>query len=129
MDLAFNLCNVAIFVAILVGTFLHHRRRFHVRMMVGCFVADLLLLLAVEFLPANSAVKQALEAAKGGGEDSTLLLVHVAFSVLSLALWIVQIVVGRQVLRGRMELLPRHKKGSRYFLVCRLGNVVTAFLI
>ena len=54
MELVFNLVNVAIFVAILVGTFLHHQRSLHVRIMVSCFALDLALLLAVEL--RNSAV-------------------------------------------------------------------------
>lgn len=130
MDLALNLANLAIFILILVGTFLHHRRTFHIRTMLSCFVLDLALLLAVEFQPSGSAVRKAFSAAGGAeGDGRVMLLVHVAFSVAMLAMWIVQIVLGAKVMRGRMEHLPAHAKGARIFLVTRLGNLVTAFFL
>jgi hypothetical protein len=49
--------------------------------------------------------------------------------VATLVLWVVQIVLGRKILRGRMEFLPAHNKGSRLFLVARSGVCVTAFLV
>jgi uncharacterized membrane protein YozB (DUF420 family) len=130
VTLALNLANVAIFVLILVGTFLHHRRTFHVRTMIACFILDISLLIAVEIQPSGSAVQKALSAAGGGaGGDRVLLLIHVAFSAATLLLWAVQIVLGTKVLRGRMEVLPAHARGARIFLLARLGNLVTAFFL
>lgn len=124
MSTVFNCCNLAIFLAIVVGTFMHHRRTFHVRMMVGCFVADVALLLAVEL--TRDAVAQA---AEGVSTADWLLIVHISFSVAMLVLWGLQIVLGRRVLKGRMEVLPAHKRCARFFLFCRLGNLVTAFMV
>ncbi len=130
MSLALNLANCAVFVLILVGTVLHHRRRFHVRTMLLCFVLDLALLAAVEFLRPESAVKKAMSAATGDVTSGrTMLLIHIGFSIAMLVMWIVQLVVGGKVLKGRMELLPAHAKGAKAFLLVRLGNLVTAFFI
>jgi hypothetical protein len=122
VHLAFNLANCAIFVLILVGTVLHHRRTFHVRMMVTCFVLDLLLLLGVEIV--NHAVERVVSGGLG-----PLLIVHIALAVATLVLWAVQIVLGRKILQGRREFLPAHNKGSRIFLLARFGICVTAFLV
>ncbi len=121
----FHLVNVAIFLLILVGAFMHHRRDLHVKMMLTAFALDLALLLAVEL--TNSAVARAY---RDVGAGSAITTIHVAFAISGLVMWIVQIVVGRKIYKqGRMELLPRHAKGARLFLVFRLGNVVTAFML
>lgn len=129
MDLAFNLCNVAIFAAILVGVFQHHRRTFHVRMMSACFALDILLLIAVEL--RQKAVEKALERAAGTDPVASnwILWIHIAFSAAALVLWVCQIVSGRRILQGRMERLPAHAKLARYFLLVRFGNLVTAFMV
>lgn len=117
--------NVAIFLFILVGAALHHKRQLHVKMMLTAFVLDLALLFAVEL--ADGAVAQAYRSV---GEGKTIIMIHVAFAVSGLVMWIVQIHAGRKIYKqGRMELLPRHAKGARLFLFFRLGNVVTAFML
>lgn len=121
MDLILNLANVAIFILILVGVIKHHNRRFHVRTMFLCFALDLALLLIVEL--RSQAVEAALKS------TSMMLMVHIGFSLLMLVLWIWQIVVGVKILKGRMELLPRHASMAKVFLLARFGNLVTAFLV
>lgn len=124
----FNAANVAIFLFIVVGAFMHHRRDLHVKMMLIAFAMDIALLLAVEL--SNSAVGQAYRSATAGGDGRAITLIHVAFAAGGLLMWFVQIFVGRKIYKaGRMELLPRHAKGARVFLLLRLGNVVTAFML
>lgn len=128
MDLLFNLLNVAVYLLILVGTALHHRRALHVKIMLTAFVCDLALLLAVEL--SNSALAQAMRSVSGEVvEGRTITIIHVAFAVSALAMWFVQIVVGRKILKGRMDLLHRHAIGAKIFLILRLGNVVTAWMV
>lgn len=123
-----NLLNVAIFVAIVVGVVLHHRRRLHVQIMLIALVADVGLLLWVEL--ANAAIAQA---AKGGpgrtGLGATILWIHIAFSVATLLYWALQVRSGFLVLKGRYDVLPTHARNAKVFLAVRLGNLVTAFLV
>lgn len=125
-----NAANVTIFCAILVGASLHRRRALHVRVMFGCFAADLLLLLAVEL--SQHAIGTAMSTAGGTGRqggDLVMLAVHIAFAISTLVFWGLQIANGVKLLRGRRELLPRHKRLAILFVFVRLGNVVTAFFV
>ncbi|NRA94592.1 MAG: hypothetical protein HRU14_00130 [Planctomycetes bacterium] len=125
MSVLFHVANVTIFLFILVGAFMHHRRDLHVKMMLTAFALDLVLLLAVEL--SNSAVARAYRDVGAGNAITTI---HVAFAISGLVMWFVQIFVGRKIYKqGRMELLPRHGTGARLFLIFRLGNVVTAFML
>ncbi len=123
-----NYANLAIFLFICVGAVLHHRRDLHVKFMLTAFALDILLLLVVEF--TDNAIATAYRSATEGGDGRVITLIHVAFAVGALLMWFVQIVVGRKIYKqGRSELMPRHAAGARLFLVLRLGNVVTAFML
>jgi|GEM_PF-4097577 uncharacterized membrane protein YozB (DUF420 family) len=126
--MVYDVLNAAILVLILVGVALHHRRLLHAQLMKLCFVLDMLLLLAVEFLRSKpSAVGTAVDALRSG--NNTVLVIHIVFSVAVLALWIVQLVLGTKVLRGDRARLPAHAKMAKLFLLVRVGNVVTAFMV
>ena len=124
MSLAFNLANAAVFALIVAGALQHSRRRLHVRMMLTCFVLDLGLLVGVEIM--NQAVERVMQEAGG---MPAILIVHIGFSVLMLAWWIVQIVLGRRLLRGREDLRGAHHRNAGIFLLLRAGNLVTAFFV
>ena len=128
LELVLNLCNVAIFGLILYGTAVHRNRSRHVKVMMGCFVLDLALLLAVEFGGSGSAVGRAVNEV-GDGRPSTMLVVHLIFAITALLLWFVQIYQGSKILKGDRSLLPKHKMFAGIFLVCRFGNVATAFFL
>jgi hypothetical protein len=121
---AFDVANVVIFVAILVGVALRRRRVAHVRTMVACFVADVLMVLVIEI--QRGAVKQTIEQATTLSKG--LLSFHIAVSVAALALWVVQLQSGRGLLRGA-PLRTRHRLAAAAFLFFRLTNVVTAFYV
>jgi len=126
MSLAFNISSLLIFVAILVGVALHHRVRTHVRIMKVCFTLDVLLLILVEVF--RGAIEKLL-GLEPSTVDGTMLAVHVPLAVGSLVWWILQLRSGSRILAGRRELLPRHALHARIFLLLRLGNLVTAFLL
>jgi hypothetical protein len=117
---ALNVANVLIFLTILYGVSVHARRQLHARIMVGCFIADLLMVLVIEL--QRAAIKQAVT------NTSPLMRFHVTVSVLAIVLWIPQIVTGRQILRGKPR-LKQHKIQAWAFLLFRATNVVTAFLV
>jgi hypothetical protein len=118
--IAFNVANVVIMAAILVGVAVHARRKVHVRVMASCFAADLLMVLVIEL--QRSAIKQAV------GPTSGLMKFHIAVSVGALVLWVLQILTGRGVLQGKPR-LARHRIQAWAFLLCRGTNVVTAFMV
>jgi hypothetical protein len=118
--IAFNVANVVVFAAILYGVSVHARRALHARIMVSCFVADVLMVLLIEL--QRSAIAQAV------GTTSGLLRFHIAVSVAALVLWFPQLVTGRQILRGKPR-LRRHRFQAWAFLLFRATNVVTAFMV
>ncbi|MAG56830.1 MAG: hypothetical protein CMJ83_11105 [Planctomycetes bacterium] len=129
MDILLNSLNTAIFTLICAGAAMHRRRDLHVKIMMIAFALDIGLLLAVEF--SNAAIAAALRTVSDSSSDARILTwVHVTFAVGGLVMWFAQIVVGRKILKqGRTELLPKHVLNARIFLVLRLGNVVTAWMI
>jgi len=125
----FNVLNCAVLAFILLGVALHHRRDLHAKMMLTAFALDIALLLAVEF--SNGAVAQAFRSVASDGSDGrAITLIHVAFAASGLVMWFPQLWSGRKIWKqGRMELLPGHALRAKLFLVLRLGNVVTAFML
>jgi hypothetical protein len=117
---AFNVANVVIVAAILWGVAVRARRVLHARIMGTCFAADVLLVLLIEL--ERHAIEQAVRTTSG------LLRFHIAVSVAVLVLWVLQIQTGRRMLKGAPR-LPRHGIQAALFLLCRLTNVVTAFMV
>ncbi len=116
----FDVAGAATFVVILVGVLLHKQRQLHVRIMMGCFITDLLLVVLIEL--QRSAVEQIATAKTG------LLKFHIAVSVAAVILWVAQVVVGRKLLRGA-PMLRRHRIQAWAFLLFRFANAVTAFFV
>lgn len=119
-DVAMNVANLLIFATILYGVKVHARRTLHARIMVGCFVADILMVLVIEL--SRKAIEQAVATTSG------LMKFHIAVSVAALVLWVPQILTGRQILRGKPR-LGRHRLQAWAFLLFRGTNLVTAFLV
>src|SRR5688572_10228493 len=113
---AFNGANVVILAVILYGVVVHRNRILHVRIMTSCFVADLLMVLLIEV--QRQAIEQAVHTTSG------LMRFHISVSVAALVLWVLQILTGRAVLKGKPR-LRRHKIQAWIFLCCRSTNVVT----
>jgi hypothetical protein len=118
--LAMNVVNVLIFLAILWGVAIHARRTLHARIMVTCFVADVLMVLVIEL--TRHAIEQAVASTSG------LMRFHIAVSVAALLLWVPQIITGRAILRGKPR-LRRHRLQAWAFLLFRATNVLTAFFV
>ncbi len=116
----YDVANVCIFALIILGVVLHRRRTLHVRMMLTCFGLDVLMVLLIEL--QRAAVEQAVTT------HSNLLRFHIAVSVAAMVLWILQLIVGRRILRGE-NLIRRHRLQAWLFLLFRATNVVTAFFV
>lgn len=120
--------NALLFILILVGVGVRRRRTLHVFWMRACFVLDLALLAAVEFL-GESAVMEAARRVSDAPEDPTMTLVHVTFAVGGLLAWILQLRLGSRILAGHEIARATHIRVGLAFLALRLGNVVTAFFV
>lgn len=121
---AFDVANVVIFAAILLGVALRRRRATHVAIMRSCFAADVLMVLLIEL--QRGAVKQTMEQVQSMSKG--LLSFHIAVSVLALVFWVVQLRSGSRILKGA-PIGPAHRRGAALFLIFRLTNVVTAFMV
>ena len=127
LSLVLNLCNLAIFIGIIWGTIVHHRVVLHVKIMKICFALDLALLVVVEVL--RDAIQKAIGITESGDIDKTLLYIHIAFAVLTLVFWIMQVITGSKVLKGDRSRLPSHARNAKIFLLLRLATLVTAFML
>jgi hypothetical protein len=119
-SLAMNVVNVLVFATILYGVKVHARRQLHARIMVSCFIADVLMVLVIEL--TRKAIEQAVATTSG------LMRFHIAVSVIALVLWVPQLISGRGILRGK-PYLPRHRIQAWAFLLFRATNLVTAFMV
>ncbi len=122
--LAFDVANVVIFLVILLGVALRRRRATHVAIMRSCFAADLLMVLLIEL--QRGAVKQSMEQMQSFSKG--LLSFHILVSVLAVVFWFVQLRSGSRILKGA-PIDAAHRRGAVLFLIFRLSNVVTAFMV
>ena len=129
IELLLSAANVLIFGAIIYGVAKHRNAALHTKVMVACMILDFLLLAAVEL--TQDAIAQAVGTAEGGRttQATVILTIHITASVLMMVWWFVQLYTGRKILKGERELLPRHARHARMFLVFRFVNLVTAFMV
>ena len=111
--------NVAIVLLLFYGLSQRFRPKVHIPVMALAFVLDMSLVLYIEL--NRHAIKQAI------GPTAPVMKVHLVFSTLVVVLYVVQIATG--ILRYRRGGMASHKFTGAAFMVCRLGNLVTSFLI
>ena len=110
-------------IFIFVGLWsLHSRNRVRHAVCMGiAFVLDLGLVLYIEL--SRHAVDRVAHS------TSPLLWFHVAISTAALVLYLVQGFLGYRLYRGNAVARPIHRWCGIAFLVLRLGNYVTSFLV
>ncbi|MGA1203774.1 MAG: hypothetical protein ACYTGJ_05055 [Planctomycetota bacterium] len=101
------------------GVSQRRNRARHVRIMTVAGILDITLVLAI--VAVRRALPKAMEA------DTTILRVHLAFSIPALLLWFTAFHTGRRRLQGRCVRL--HRVNAIAFLIARTGNWVTSFFI
>ena len=114
-----ELISCGIFVLLVIGVLNRGRKRVHIPLMASAFVADMAMLLYIEF------TRQAIE--RASTQMTPLMGVHVLLSVIVIGLYVGQIVTGIKKARGRSR--PWHGKGGVGFLLCRFGNLITSFMV
>ena len=115
---------VSLFALLLIAQGLRVRRdrRLHARWMLSAFAVDMALVLYIEL--SRGAVEQALDPRISG-----ILQIHIAFSTLAAIGWFCLVILGVLMLRGRRHLRPWHLRIAALFLLARLGNFITSFMI
>lgn len=122
------LIAVSTIVLILIGLGLkfRYRPKVHIPLMMGAFLLDLVLLLYIEFSRhAIAEFQQELTTPVHGG----LLFFHVGVSLLTLIFYLIQIVTGIMLVQGQTSRRAWHRMVSYAFVVCRLANYVTSFMV
>lgn len=136
-----RVAGLIILVLIFVGVALRKNRKIHPKWMVGCFILDFAL---VAYLEIERAAATGLTGS-GTSTDTDLLpvqmaqdlfgatqsyhlwlIVHILLATASFVYYILLLVTGPKVLKGRDDLQPRHKKFAWQFLVIRVLVFATA---
>lgn len=119
---------VSTLILILIGFGLAYRKRpvVHIPIMVAAFVADIGLVLYIEWS------RHAVETFTTSVQDpvnNQLLLFHIVVSLLTILLYIALIVSGIKLFKGGRAALNLHRGLAAVFLICRLTNYVTSFWV
>jgi len=119
---------VSTFVLAVLAFGLYHRHNtpIHVPCMSFAFATDLVLVLYIEF--NLQAVENVVESARTP-EENALLLFHAAISLVTVILYGVLTWLGYKVLKGDRSRLTLHGQLAKFFIVTRLINYVTSFML
>ncbi len=122
----FHYISLGIIGVIMLGLIFRRKRNLHVGLMLTAMLADFGLVLWIEL--DREAVEQTL----GMGDHDLpgpLLAFHIVLAVISLVLWIVQLVFGVRILRGATHLRQKHRIGAAFFIIFRFANFLTSLWI
>jgi len=114
-----KIASVIIVLILFYGFSQRKRPSVHIPVMVGAFILDMSLLLYIEL--NRGAVAQAI------GPTPPIMKVHLFFAFGVVILYVVQIVGG--ILRKKRGGAPWHKQAGYAFLLFRVGNLITSFMI
>ena len=119
MDIAFKVASTIIMIGLAIGIVFRHQKKKHMTIMWTCLVADIALLLAIEF--SRNAIAQV-------GESSGILRFHVWVSAIMIVNYLVAVFTGLR-LNKRGVGRGLHKTNAIIFVICRTLNYVTSFMI
>ena len=106
---------------LLIGFFLRRKTRIHSRIMQTAFALDVGLVLYIE------ATRHAVEKVVTGSH--WILWIHGGISLVVIAGYIALFWLGKQLLAGRRDLLYWHRPVGIMFLMLRILNYVTSFML
>ena len=111
-------------VVLAIGTglwFRHRNPRFHMPIMVACFVGDVSLVLWIEL--SRHAVETVVKSIK------PIVLVHAGISLTTIVCYVILLGLGFGLFRGNRDLRLWHKRVGMTFVTFRLLNYATAFFV
>lgn len=110
-----------VLVIIGLGIWQRKNRKVHYSLMTLACIIDVGLVLWIEL--NRGAVDKAIHS------SGALLTFHVAVSVGALLLYFVQFYLGFKILRGNLVTIKTHKVCGITFVVLRLTNFITSFMV
>ena len=119
--LIFQIQSFLILSLILIGVYLHKKRKIHVRIMLTAIIWDILLILQIEL--NRGAVAKAAKAAS----NTMILNIHVSLAVLTVLFYFAMLHTGRKLLAGANEIKPLHRKLGWTTVVLRTLTFITSF--
>ncbi|MCA9430106.1 MAG: hypothetical protein KC940_06345 [Candidatus Omnitrophica bacterium] len=116
-----KLISIGIVVLLFYGLSQRFRPKIHIPVMLSAFVLDVSLVLYIEL--TRDATGQAM----GWSHLPGIMKIHIFLSTMTVVMYLVQIVSG--FIRFRKGGMPYHKHTGILFMIFRLGNLITSFLI
>ncbi|MEE9394268.1 MAG: hypothetical protein V3W41_17350 [Planctomycetota bacterium] len=107
-------------------------RRRHVPLMFAAFACDIIGLIIVEIVVpiAEGRLDPVRGLMESGGSGAELIdNIHAALATLSIVGYIIQIVTGIKIMKGRGDLLALHKKAAVFFILTRLAAYITMWMV
>ncbi|MGE0200144.1 MAG: hypothetical protein AB7P76_04165 [Candidatus Melainabacteria bacterium] len=121
-----HIVSTIIVLIIFYGLWKRKDVKAHVPAMLLAFGLDVALVLYIEL--NKGAIEQfATDVQSPTGHE--LLLFHISVSLITVVLYIILTVLGFKILKGERALLKLHRNLGGVFLICRLTNYVTSFMI
>mgnify|MGYP007037809600 CR=1 FL=1 len=111
--------SLVVCILLVVGVLYRRRRRVHVPLMITAIALDLAMVLYIEL--SRGAVQSA------QSKMGTLMIVHIAISVLVLVLYGIHVYTGIRMLRGGTR--RTHALIMPATLALRIGNFVTSIMV
>jgi hypothetical protein len=117
-----HILSTLVLLGIIAGLYFRRRNpRFHVPIMIACFVADISLVLWIEI--NRHAVETVVKSIR------PIVLVHAGISLTVVVCYIAMLSLGFGLIRGKAKLRLTHKRLGITFGVFRLLNYGTAFFV
>lgn len=115
--------TISFFVLIIIafGIYYKKKRAVHYSLMGSAFVIDVALVLYLEF--TRGAIDKAMN------PSGPLLIFHIAVSVVAMLLYLVQFYLGYRFIKGRSGSIKMHRYCGITFVLCRVTNFVTSFMV
>lgn len=117
----FQIQSSLIYLLMIYGITQRKNRKIHVPVMSTVLLWDVLLILQIEL--SREAVAKAAKAAI----NPMLLNVHVTFAVLSVVFYVLLVITGRKLLKGKQAMRPKHRVFGWTAFVLRTLTLVTSF--
>lgn len=121
-----HIISTLILAVIFTGLWHRKNAKIHVPLMLSAFVMDVLLVLFIEL---NLQAVETVVDSSMQPQNKELLLFHAAVSLTVILLYVALTFIGIKLLKRQKQYLPLHKKLGSAFLVMRLINYVTSFMV
>lgn len=113
--------SLCIVLLLTVGIYFRRNRKLHVKIMSVAIIWDILIILQVEL--SRSAILKASKAMT----NALLLNIHVTIAVSSVVLYGFMVYTGRRLLKGDLQIRPRHRLLGWSTYAMRILTFITSF--